>query len=129
MKLTVLQIAELSTNRWRVELFFKWLYITASQDQKVWEYYKNTVRIRIYSAMCAYCLGAIIQHDIQLDRSTYEVLQILSISLTDKAHLKDLFNKTIFQYDKELCDSNGPSLFDFNNVPFKLDISNVMIFY
>ena len=41
-------------------------------------------------------------HDMQLKRSTYEVLQILSISLTDKTHLRDLFDKTIFNDVKEL---------------------------
>jgi len=61
----------------------------------------------------AYCLVAIIQHDMKLNRSTYEVLQILSISLTDKTHLKHLFNKTNFQYDKERNDSGEPSLFKF----------------
>jgi DNA-binding CsgD family transcriptional regulator len=49
----------------------------------------------------------------QLDRSTYEVLQILSISLTDKTHLRDLFDKTKFQNDKEHFDPNGPDLFNF----------------
>ena len=56
---------------------------------------------------------AIIQHDMKLDRTTYEVLQILSISLTDKTHLKELFNKTKFQNDKERLGPNGPSLFNF----------------
>ena len=42
-----------------------------------------------------------VQHDMQLKRSTYEFLQILSISLTDKTHLRDLFNKTIFNDVKE----------------------------
>ena len=37
----------------------------------------------------------------QLKRSTYEVLQILSISLTDKTHLRDLFDKTNFNDVKE----------------------------
>ncbi|MDH6355374.1 hypothetical protein M2132_001715 [Dysgonomonas sp. PH5-45] len=81
--------------------------------KKFWGTTENAVRIQIYAAICAYCLVAIIQHDMKLDRTTYEVLQILSISLTDKTHLKDLFNKTNFQYDKERCDSNEPSLFDF----------------
>ena len=35
------------------------------------------------SAIIAYCLVAIVQHDLQLKRSTYEVLQILSISLME----------------------------------------------
>ena len=47
-----------------------------------------------------------------LDRSIYEILQILSISLTDKTHLKDLFNKTKFQYYKELLGFNEPVLFN-----------------
>jgi hypothetical protein len=49
----------------------------------------------------------------ELDRSTYEVLQILSISLTNKTHLRELFDKTKFQNDKEQFGHNGPGLFDF----------------
>ncbi|SCD20738.1 transposase [Proteiniphilum saccharofermentans] len=112
MHISALQVAELYRNRWQVELFFKWLK-QHLKIKKFWGTTENAVRIQIYAAMCTYCLVAIVQHDMQLDRSTYEVLQILSISLTDRTHLKDLFNKTIFQYDKERCDLNGPSLFDF----------------
>ena len=39
-------------------------------------------------------LVAIVQHDLQLKRLTYEVLQILSISLMDKIPLVDLFERT-----------------------------------
>ena len=60
----------------------------------------------------AYCLVAIIQHDMQLDRSTYEVLQILSISLTDKTPLRDLFSKTKFNNVKDQVDALIPGLFD-----------------
>ena len=74
---------------------------------------ENTERIQIYAAISTYCLVSIIQQDMKLDRSTYEVLQISSISLTDKIHLKNLFNKTNFQYDKDQYDSNEPSLFNF----------------
>ena len=63
---------------------------------------KNAVRIQISVAIITYCLVAIVHHDMQLKRSTYEVLQILSISLTDKTHLRDLFDKTIFNDVKEL---------------------------
>ena len=48
----------------------------------------------------------------QLDRSIYEILQILSISLTDRTHLIDLFDKTKFQYDKDRFGFNGPNLFN-----------------
>lgn len=40
------------------------------------------------------------QKDMQIERNTYEVLQRLSILLTDKTHLKDLFDKTKFRNDK-----------------------------
>lgn len=112
MHISALQVAELYKNRWQVELFFKWL----KQHLKIkrfWGTTENAVRIQIYAAICTYCLVAIIQHDMKLDRSTYEVLQILSISLTDKTHLRDLFDKTKFQNDKERFGPNGPSLFNF----------------
>lgn len=112
MDISALQVAELYKNRWQVELFFKWLK-QHLKIKKFWGTTENAVRIQIYAAICTYCLVAIVQYDMELDRSTYEVLQILSISLTDKTHLKDLFNKTNFQYDKERCDSNEPSLFNF----------------
>lgn len=99
-------------NRWQVELLFKWLK-QHLKIKKFWGTTENAVRIQIYAAICTYCLVAIVQHDMQLDRSTYETLQILSISLTDKTHLRDLFNKTNFQYDKERFWLNEPSLFDF----------------
>ena len=62
---------------------------------------------------CTYCLVAIVQKGIQLDRSTYEVLQILSISLTDKTHLRDLFERTKFQNVKDRFRLNEPNLFNF----------------
>jgi DNA-binding CsgD family transcriptional regulator len=49
----------------------------------------------------------------KLDRSTYEVLQILSISLTDKTHLRDLFDKTKFQNVKDRFRLNEPNLFNY----------------
>jgi FOG: Transposase and inactivated derivatives len=110
--ISAIQVAELYKNRWQVELFFKWLK-QHLKIKKFWGTTENAVRIQIYAAICAYCLVAIVQHDMQLDRSTYEVLQILSISLTDKTHLQDLFNKTKFQNDKERFSLNEPSLFNF----------------
>lgn len=110
--ISALQVAELYKNRWQVELFFKWLK-QHLKIKKFWGTTENAVRIQIYAAMCTYCLVAIVQHDMKLGRSTYEVLQILSISLTDKTNLRELFSKTKFQNDKERTSLNGPNLFDF----------------
>ena len=100
-----------------VELFFKWLK-QHLKIKKFWGTTENAVRIQIYAAICTYCLVAIVQHDMQLDRSTYEVLHVLSISLTDKTSLRDLFNKTKFQNDKDRFGLNEPSLFNFNSSQF-----------
>ena len=93
-------VAELYKNRWQIELFFKWLK-QHLKIKKFWGTTENAVRIQIYVAICTYLLVAIVKNDMKLERSTYEVLQILSISLTDKTHLKDLFDKTKFQYEKD----------------------------
>lgn len=113
--ISALQIADLYKNRWQVELFFKWLK-QHLKIKKFWGTTENAVRIQVYAAICTYCLVAIVQHEMKLDRSTYEVLQILSISLTDKTNLRELFSKTKFQYDKERTDHNGPNLFNVSFV-------------
>lgn len=112
MQISALQVAELYKNRWQVELFFKWLK-QHLKIKKFWGTTENAVRIQIYVAICTYCLVAIVQKDMKLDRSTYEVLQILSISLTDKTHLRDLFDKTKFQNVKDRFRLNEPNLFDY----------------
>ena len=55
---------------------------------------------------------AIVQQDMKLKHPTYEVLQILSISLNDKTHLRDLFDKTNFNDVKDLNEPLIPGLFD-----------------
>ena len=99
--LTALEVAELYKKRWLFELFFKWLK-QHLKIKKFWGTTKNAVRIQIAVVIITYCLVAIVHHDMKLERSTYEVLQILSISLTDKTHLRDLFDKTKFNDVKEL---------------------------
>lgn len=109
-----LQVAELYKNRWQVELFFKWLK-QHLKIKKFWGTSENAVKIQVYSAIIAYCLVAIMQHDMKLNRSTYEVLQILGISLTDKTPLRNLFSKTKFSDVKEQSGLDGPNLFSNYN--------------
>lgn len=99
--LTAEQIALLYKNRWQVELFFKWI----KQHLKVksfWGISENAVRIQIYTAIIAYCLVAIVGHDLKLERSTYEILQILGISLLDKTPINELFINIDYNNVKEL---------------------------
>ena len=109
--LSALQVANLYKNRWQIELFFKWLK-QHLKIKKFWGTTENAVRIQISAAITAYCLVAIVQHDMHLERSTYEVLQILGISLTDKTPLRELFEKTNFNDVKEQFGPLIPGLFD-----------------
>ena len=110
-ELTALDIAELYRQRWQIELFFKWLK-QHLKIKKFWGTTENAVRIQISVAIITYCLVAIIQHDMELNRSTYEIQQILSISLTDKTHMRDLFDKTNFNDVKEQFNPFIPGVFN-----------------
>ena len=110
-----LQVAELYKNRWQVELFFKWLK-QHLKIKKFWGTSENAVKIQVYSAIIAYCLVAIMQHDMKLNRSTYEVLQILGISLTDKTPLRNLFSKTKFNDVKEQSGLDGPNSVSYTHL-------------
>lgn len=85
-------IALLYKNRWQVELFFKWIK-QHLHIKSFWGVTENAVRIQIYAAITAYCLVAIIEHDLKLNRSTFDVLRILSMSLFDKTPIRELFEK------------------------------------
>jgi IS4 transposase len=101
MELTSNEIALLYKNRWQVELFFKWI----KQHLKIksfWGTSENAVRIQIYSAIISYCLVSIVSHDLKIDRSTYEILQVLGISLLDKTPVKELFEDANYNNVKEL---------------------------
>ena len=53
---------------------------------------------------------AIVQKKMNIERSTYEMLQIVNISLTDTTNLKDLFTKPNYNIVNELNDSTKPTL-------------------
>lgn len=72
--------------------FFKWIK-QHLHIKSFWCVTENAVRIQIYSAITTYCLVAIIEHDLRLNRSTFDVLRILSMSLFDKTPIKDLFER------------------------------------
>lgn len=98
MELPSEQVAMLYKSRWKIELFFKWL----KQHLKIksfWGTTENAVRIQIFTAIITYCLVAIAGKDLQLNRPTYEILQVFGISLLDKTPVSELFSKV------ELCEN------------------------
>ena len=54
---------------------------------------------------------AIVQKKMGVERSIYEMLQLVSISLTETTSLKDLFAKPNFNIVNELDGSTEPTLF------------------
>lgn len=89
MTIDATEIAALYKERWKVELFFKWI----KQHLKVksfWGQNPNAVKIQIYCAIIAYCLVAICGSELKSKRKIYEILQILSISLFDKTPVKEM---------------------------------------
>lgn len=100
-ELSALDIARLYKYRWKIELFFKWV----KQHLKIksfWGYSENAVRIQVYCAIITYCTVAIIKEQHKLKYSTYEILQILSLTLLNKTQLNQLFNEDYLQTVKEL---------------------------
>ena len=84
-------IALLYRYRWQVELFFKWIK-QHLRIKRFWGDSENAVRIQIHVAIITYCLVAIIEHDLKLDRPVFEVMRILGSSLLVKDDLLELFN-------------------------------------
>ena len=110
LDISSLKVAELYHNRWQIELFFKWLK-QHLKIKKFWGETENAVRIQIYTAITAYCMMAIVQKKMNLGRSIYEMLQLVSVSLTDTVELKTLFCKPNCNIVNELNDSSEPTLF------------------
>jgi hypothetical protein len=101
MELAASEIAFLYKKRWVVELFFKWM----KQHLKIksfWGTTLNAVKIQIYCAVIAYCLVALVGNKLKVDRTIYEILQILSFSLLDKTPIKEILTKYDYNNVKEL---------------------------
>lgn len=101
MDLSASDIALLYKKRWAVELFFKWM----KQHLKIksfWGTTLNAVKIQMYCAVIAYCLVALVGNKLKVNRTIYEILQILSISLLDKTPVKEILTKCDYNNVKEL---------------------------
>jgi hypothetical protein len=83
LTLPALTICLLYKNRWRVELFFKWI----KQHLRVKRFYgqsPNAVKSQIWIAISMYVLVAIVKKRLRLEASLYTLLQILSVTLFEK---------------------------------------------
>jgi IS4 transposase len=83
-------ICELYRQRWQIELFFKWM----KQHLRIRQFYgrsDNAIRCQIWAAIGSYLLVALAKKELGLERSLYEMLQILSVSAFEETPIKTLF--------------------------------------
>ena len=76
-----LTITKLYRLRWQIELFFKWI----KQHLRIKAFFgttENTVKTQIWIAVSVYVLVAIVKKRLQLSASLYEMLQILSLTMS-----------------------------------------------
>lgn len=95
-------IAQLYKERWRIELFFKWI----KQHLRIKKFYGtsfNAVCTQIWIAVSIYLLVAIIKKRLKLKQELYTILQIFSISLFEKVPLNEFITKK----DYTITDSNN----------------------
>jgi len=108
--LPALTIAALYKQRWQVELFFKWI----KQHLRIKKFLgtsENAVKTQIWCAVSTYVLIAIVKKELQLNASLYTLLQILSISVFEKALLSCAL-QTDQAFSESLLDTNQLNLFE-----------------
>jgi len=89
-ELETLLICLLYKERWKVELFFKWI----KQHLRIKTFYGtsyNAVCCQIWIAVCSYLLVAIVKKRLKLEHSLYTLLQIFSLTLFEKVPINELF--------------------------------------
>ena len=109
-ELPALTIAWLYKSRWQVELFFKWI----KQHLRIKAFYgtsDNAVKVQVWVAISVYVLVAIVKKELKLERSLYEILQILSLTLFEKSPVFEVLNDA----KRQISASDSPNqltLFD-----------------
>jgi hypothetical protein len=84
-------IADLYRARWEVELFFRWI----KQHLHIKSFFgtsENAVKTQIWLAITVYVLMAIVKKQCKLEMGLYKILQILSITLSEKTPLLSGFS-------------------------------------
>jgi Domain of unknown function (DUF4372)/Transposase DDE domain len=108
--LPALTIADLYRCRWKVELFFRWI----KQHLRIKSFYgtsENAVKTQVWTAISVYVLVAIIKKRLNLDRSLFSILQVLSVSLLEKTPMQQLLTASTCD---EIDDGHPNQLILFN---------------
>ncbi|WP_163830996.1 IS4 family transposase [Spartinivicinus ruber] len=89
-KLAASTIAAIYKERWKIELFFKWI----KQNLKIKSFVgtsKNAVLTQIWVAMCAYLLVAYLKFSHGITLSITQIARLMQLTLFERRELKALF--------------------------------------
>jgi hypothetical protein len=101
---------KLYRSRWQMVLFFKWI----KQHLRIKAFYGNTenaVKTQLWIAISVNVLVAIVKKTLKIDSSLYTILQILSVTLFEKAPILQALTDSYGQ-DPELMHGNQLTLFE-----------------
>mgnify|MGYP001828517149 CR=1 FL=1 len=110
-RLAPFTIAQLYHCRWQIELFFKWI----KQHLRIKSFFgtsPNGLKTQVWIAISIYVLVAIMKKELRIERSLYEILQVLSITLFEKVSIIKVLTETALQ-DLEVESRNQLWLFEF----------------
>ena len=108
--LPALIIADLYRWRWQVELFLKWI----KQHLRIKVFFgtsDNTVKAQIWIAVSVYVLVAIVKKRLDISASSYEILQILRLTIFEQIPLDQLLSKIVTEHIDSVS-ANQLNLFD-----------------
>jgi IS4 transposase len=108
--LPAVTVARLYKCRWQVELFFKWI----KQHLRIKAFLgtsPNAVKTQVWIAISVYVLVAILRKELGIERTLYEILQILSVSLFEKTLVLETLTAPNLQ-NQNTCFPNQLQLFD-----------------
>ncbi|MGM0634693.1 MAG: IS4 family transposase [Bacteroidota bacterium] len=103
-------IADLYKERWKIELFFKWI----KQHLRIKKFFGtslNAVYTQIWIAVCVYLLVAIMKKKLKLKQELYTILQILSVCIFEKVPVNELFKNSKY---KSITEGDSKQLNLFN---------------
>jgi len=84
------EIAAIYKERWKIELFFKWI----KQNLKVKTFLgtsKNAVLTQVWIALCVYLIVAYLNFKAKLGSSMQQILRVLQLNLFERRNLIELF--------------------------------------
>lgn len=97
--LPALVIAQLYKERWKIEIFFRWI----KQNLRIKSFYgtsENAVYCQIWIAICTYLIVAIARKKLKIETKLYTLFQAIGLAIFEKTPINELFTNSDYKYTK-----------------------------